>query len=405
MAGLLSPAEKIVGTARRRWLSNAVAQIGGLKVTVVVAFCLGLLISMPLWIGPRSYPLAPALSFLPAPARLFELALFATLFALAAAILVLPRPRGLVASFLAAVVLFCVFDQTRWQPWVALYVFLLATLSLYSWRDEDAAGRRRALDIARLIMAATYFFAGVQKLNWNFIDIDFPQMMTPLTERLPALAPPLHAFGMAAPLIEAAFGVGLLTRRFRRVSLLAALAMHGLILAMLGPLGQNWNMVVWPWTAAMAAIDIVLFADGTPIAWRELFRRGHALYPALVVLVFGVLPFLSFVNRWDSYWSAGIYSGNVTEAMLYTSDAGRASLPPDLRRAFVPVAADTNIANVQRWAFEDLKVTPYPETRVYKAIARAVCARLADPRQFVLMVYEHRLFFSAPETGYRCDQL
>jgi len=63
------------------------------------------------------------------------------------------------------------------------------------------------------------------------------------------------------------------------------------------------------------------------------------------------------------------------------------------------------VLNLQRWAIEDLNVTPYPETRVYKAIARHVCSKLRDPTQLVLLVREQRMFFSRPETGYRCFDL
>jgi hypothetical protein len=50
-------------------------------------------------------------------------------------------------------------------------------------------------------------------------------------------------------------------------------------------------------------------------------------------------------------------------------------------------------------------VTPYPETRVYKKIAKAVCERSQHPEDFVLLVHEQRMFWSKPETGFRCWDL
>jgi hypothetical protein len=50
-------------------------------------------------------------------------------------------------------------------------------------------------------------------------------------------------------------------------------------------------------------------------------------------------------------------------------------------------------------------VTPYAESRVYKAIAGSVCATLRDRSQLVLVVREQRMFFSRPETGFRCSEL
>ncbi|HEY4921041.1 MAG TPA: hypothetical protein VII40_13125, partial [Xanthobacteraceae bacterium] len=313
--------------ANRRLLFGAASSLFWLKTIVILAFCLGLAMSPHLWIGPRSYPLAPVFDFLPPAVHPVDDVLFAVLFALAGAILVAPRPQKFMGAFLAVIVIFCLLDQTRWQPWVFLYGFLLATLALFSWDSEDAAGRNRALDIARLIMAGTYLFSGLQKINQNFMQNDFPWIVSPVTDLLPAAAPELHWLGTAAPFIQVAFALGLLTRRFRRISLIVAVAMHVFILAMFGPLGLNWNNIIWPWTAAMAVIDILLFNTKQEFSWRDIVWSGpHPCHAAILVVFIG-LPLLSFVNAWDSYLSAALYSGNLTEAQIYTNDRGRDSLP------------------------------------------------------------------------------
>jgi hypothetical protein len=80
-------------------------------------------------------------------------------------------------------------------------------------------------------------------------------------------------------------------------------------------------------------------------------------------------------------------------------------LPAGVALRTVYTSPDTNVVNLQRWAIEELNVTPYPETRVYKAIAKSVCAELQDRSQLVLIVREQRMFFSRPETGFRCSEL
>jgi hypothetical protein len=80
-------------------------------------------------------------------------------------------------------------------------------------------------------------------------------------------------------------------------------------------------------------------------------------------------------------------------------------LPTAIASRLVRTSSNTNVLNLQRWAIEDLNVTPYPETRVYKAVARSVCSDLRDPGELVLIVREQRMFFSRPETGYRCAEL
>jgi hypothetical protein len=196
-----------------------------------------------------------------------------------------------------------------------------------------------------------------------------------------------------------------LTRRFRRASLITAVAMHLFVLAMFGPAGLDWNNIVWPWTAAMAIFDILLFSNPPEFSWREIVWSRRDPCHAVAVALFAVLPALSFFNLWDSYLSSALYSGNLTEAQIYLTDAGKASLPAAIRSRPVRTSPDTNVLNLQRWAIEDLNVTPYPETRVYREIARQVCGDLRDPTQLVLIVREQRLFFSRPETGFRCFEL
>jgi hypothetical protein len=386
----------VVGSASRAfWL----------KTTVILAFCIGLSMSPALWIGPRSYPMAPVSSMLPFIDGVVALGLYVALFLLAAMALVVPKPKWFIAAFLAIMAAFCLADQTRWQPWVFQYGFLLAALARFSGKDADPDGERRTLNIARLIVAGTYVFSGLQKINLNFMENDFPWIVQPITKAFPAAIDFFHGFGMAVPFVQIAFGIGLLTKRYRRASLTAAVAMHLFILAMFGPAGLDWNNIVWPWTAAMAIFDIVLFSNTQEFSWREIvWSRGDPCH-AVAAILFAILPALSFFNLWDSYLSSALYSGNLTDAQIYLSDAGAAALPAATRSRSVRTSPDTHVLNLQRWAIEDLNVTPYPETRVYKAIAKSVCGNMRDPTQLVLIVREQRLFFSRPEVGFRCREL
>jgi uncharacterized membrane protein YphA (DoxX/SURF4 family) len=375
-----------------------------LKNTVILVFCIGLWMSRPLWIGPRSFPLAPVSSLLPVIGDAVAPGFYVALFVLAAAALVAPKPGWPIAGFLAVMAVFCLTDQTRWQPWVFQYSLLLGVLALHSWNGADADGEKRTLNILRLIIAFTYIYSGLQKINLNFMENDFPWLVQPITNPFPATAPFLHVVGMAAPFIQVAFGIGLLTRRFRRASLIAAVAMHLFILTMFGPMGLDWNNIVWPWTAAMAIFDVLLFS-GAEFSWREIVGGGRDPRHLAAIVLFAVLPALSFFNLWDSYLSSALYSGNLTEAQIYLSDAGKAALPAAIAARAVHTSPDTNVLNLQRWAIEDLNVTPYPETRVYKAIASGVCGKLRDRNQLVLIVREQRMFFSRPEIGFRCSEL
>jgi hypothetical protein len=235
--------------------------------------------------------------------------------------------------------------------------------------------------------------------------VDFPWLVQPVTALFPPAGKLVPMFGALAPFVQVAFGIGLLTRRWRRLSLVAAVAMHVFILTMFGPFGHNWNNVVWPWTAAMAAFDVILFSGTSEFTWPDVFAtRRDPLHVAALAL-FAVLPVLSFFNLWDSYLSAALYSGNLTEAQIYISDAGMASVPAAVRTRTVHTSPNTNVLNIQRWAIEDLNVMPYPETRAYKAIGRSVCRDVRAPGQLVLIVHEQRLFGSKEEAAFQCPEL
>jgi hypothetical protein len=150
---------------------------------------------------------------------------------------------------------------------------------------------------------------------------------------------------------------------------------------------------------------VILFSGTTEFTWPDVVAtRRDPLHIAALAL-FVVLPVLSFFNLWDSYLSAALYSGNLTEAQIYISDIGMASVPSAVRRRTVHTSPNTNVLNIQRWAIEDLNVMPYPETRVYKAVARSVCGDVRTPGQLVLVVHEQRLFGSREETGFQCSEL
>ena len=149
----------------------------------------------------------------------------------------------------------------------------------------------------------------------------------------------------------------------------------------------------------------LLFTSKQKFFFRDIFWGNRHPYHVCVLVLFAILPLLSFFNLWDSDLSSALYSGNWTEASSYVTDKGRDSLPEGIRAYLVHTSPNTNVLNIQRWTIEDLNVPPFPETRVYKQIAKSVCAHSQDPADFVLLVHEQRMFWSKPETGFRCWDL
>jgi len=201
----------------------------------------------------------------------------------------------------------------------------------------------------------------------------------------------LPTAAVVTALLEAAIGIALFVPRLRKPAVIVAVATHALVLAMLGPWGHASNWVVLPWNVVMAALVVVLFwnvAGATPMPHR---LDRHA---ALVVLV-GVMPALSLVGLWDSYLSGALYSGNIAEAVIAVSPAAKPRLPPEMLRYVITNRQNVDVLVVGDWSLGELGTPPYPQARVYRALARRVCDLAAAPTEVRLVIFERPRPWSA----------
>lgn len=350
-----------------------------LKAAVALAMLAGLLLARNLWLPTRTYPLAPVADALPALPDAVQQLGFVALLALLALVVVLPWPRLPLALFVTTAGLLSLWDQSRWQPWFYQYLFLLFALCFYPWGDPDAPDerRQRVLNACRLVVAGTYFWSGLQKFNVSFATDVFPWLVEPLVPS--ALRDLARTGALLVPVLETAIGAGLLVPGYRRLAVLLALGMHAVILYCLGPLGHNWNTVVWPWNVAMMAFVLTLFWRVPEIGPRELLWPGRSIVQGAALLLFGVLPVLNFFDRWDAYLSAALYSGNTVRAEIVLPTGTRDALPPELRK-HCPAGFDGACrVDLFDWSIEELNVPAYPAERVYRRIARQLAAHAPDP--------------------------
>lgn len=349
------------------------------RVTLLAAAAAGLVLSRNLWLTARAYPTVPVWDGFPdVPPDLSRVVLIALLVLLILGA-VFWEARWPVLAFVALAAGWCLWDQTRWQPWVYQYLALLAAVGTARRGDPDSAAR--ALNVCRLVVAATYFWSGIQKLNVSFATDMFPWVMAPLLHLLPELpAGWAEALAWGAAGVECGLGVGLLVPRLRVAAVPGVVGMHAALLFCLGPTGHDWNSVVWPWNAALAVLVVLLFADTRGVsAWNILWPRGSWLGRVVLVL-FGVMPALSFVGRWDSYLSACLYSGNTPRARVTLGDAAESALPAGVREKYVSGGE----VDLQAWAMGELNVPPYPARRVFRGLAR----RLGDPADVTLVTLD-----------------
>jgi uncharacterized membrane protein YphA (DoxX/SURF4 family) len=360
------------------------------KTVVCVGLILGLVLSFHLWAGFRVYPLSPVITFLRPPPFPFDYVVFGTM-VLLLGFIVATRDASVFVYGLVGVALVCaLFDQSRWQPWFYQYLFMLVAV-----RKNDEA----ALTTCRLIVVCIYFWSGIQKINPGFVYETFGWMVGPVAHFLPGL-------GFVAALTESAIGVGLLVPRFRRIAVVMAVAMHVFILASIGPFGHNLNRVVWPWNVAMCALVILLFWRTPDVRVRDVVWGRKRVLQRVVLLLFGILPALSLVDRWDSYLSFSLYSGNQRQATIYMADPVAGALPGELQEVIDENTSKVDTLDVREWSYSELNVPPYPEVRVYRNVGKRVCDLAGNSPRMIMVVTGKRNWFRRQQmTVYTCADL
>lgn len=340
-----------------------------LRLSVIAGLLAGFALSPKLWLSSRFYPLTPVWSFIGPLRAPGDSIVFFTLIALLIAASLSPRREILIALF-ALLALVALQDQSRWQPWFYQYVVMLLAIALAGPERESAA-----LNTCCLVVAATYLWSGLAKFNPNFTGGTFPHLASPLVSALPSsVGGFILRLAFVAPLVECGLGVGLLFRRWRTAAVFGAIAMHVFVLVAIGPLGLRANSVVWPWNLAMVAFLPILFLRraGEPTPRDIVWGRGFA-FQKVVLVLFGFMPALSFFNLWDHYLSSALYSGNRTTGSVYVSDAVFDRLPDTIEDYVHEDQPDRNRLNLDEWSLGEMNVPTYPETRIYRNVARQIC--------------------------------
>jgi hypothetical protein len=367
------------------------------RAALVAATMSGMLFCVPLWLGARPYPLVPLFpGWLILPAICGPCLLGLALFSLVAAIRFF---RPATAFYLLATLYLYGCDQNRGQPWIYMYwVMLLLNL----------LPERTALASCRIALSIVYFWAGIQKLNGGFFDSVPAWFIQPAVDwGLPhVLVAGLRTSVALTPFYEIFISMAVWHSKTRWLVIGLAAIIHIMALLLLGPLGHNINLVIWPWNLAMIVLLLVLFGSkecaSLPGAWSELRRSGLSL---LIVTLFGLLPLLCFFGCWDSYFSFALYSGNLSRADVYLSQPFAKRLPARLQPFVYPVKNYNSTSPYQKpymfehvlWGTAELGTPPLPEPRGYTVMFRYIaayatnsndCSMLIQTRSGKILMYQ-----------------
>jgi hypothetical protein len=357
----------------------ATARLRYLRIVVAAAFTLGIFLSLPLWFaGERGFPRLPIFESLSG----FRTDWFFSILLLVALILTAAKPfsRFFPGAAVGLIVALVMFDQTRLQPWVYQYAIMLALLA-FAFRASDNTANASVLAANQLVVAALYFWSGVQKLNWSFGHEVVPGLFQSAHISIPPwIESHLTSTGIVVAIAESLVGTFLLFRRTRQSAVIAALAVHLVVLLILIIAWRN--SVVWPWNLGMMVMLVLLFwrCDQPTLGhvvrrWRGSEPMTHL--PKAVLVVCGVLPILSFAGCWDLYLSAALYAGNASVGVMHIREDVRDQLSTKAQTQIFTTSRGELMLPFHEWSMSELNVPPYPEVRTFRQVAKQLC-RLSD---------------------------
>ena len=332
-----------------------------------VCWLLQKLISRKLWLTNRALPLLefhPSLTHFP---ESLHLPLWIASMVFLSCLIVFPDSRKLMTLLILTECLSCLPDQNRWQPWE--YQFL-TMLFIYRFSRKE---NEKATAWLIILTAALYMWSGISKLNPMFAHNVWKQQILEAFLHLNVSTRssiPMTLTGYVPGLYETIAGIGLLFSSTRRFSAHLLLAMHLFILAFIGPLGMQHNIIVWPWNLAMMGILFLLRDNAFQFQGKPFWKPGK--FTIVLCVLWGVLPLLSYVNLWDRYLSARLYSGTTPRVIICTSMAVQKTSAVN-----TPIQSDNSypckperMISLNKWALEELKVPVYPEERVFRLLKK-----------------------------------
>lgn len=278
-------------------VTNRVARIalGGL------AACM--LLSWSLWgMAERRFPILPIWGDASGEGSIVHPVLFGGILTLLIAGLRKPAPTFLLPLILLLLCM-CALDLNRMQPWLWFYVLVLGTVLL---------GKPSAHTAVRWLLAAVYFWGGANKLTPYFAEDNFAWFCEAFTYTRFLGEYPALGYGVA--LFEMALAALLLWPKTKAWWKWVFVGFHGIIIIFL--LKSQWNYVVLPWNAAMAAIAFVLLA---PASAQLPATRPRAGQMAILVLAW-LFPIAGLFQYWPFQLSWQLYTNTQPEAVFYSPE-------------------------------------------------------------------------------------
>ncbi len=379
-------------SARRKYLFGGdSSRLFWLFLITNIGLLAGVILSLPLWESIRSYPtiaVLPSFSFLQPYTSLLTAFLLASL---TLGILLTKQFRWFALASAIFLAMLFTLDITRLQPWVWHYLATLLVLSF--WLPHSPLRNTKLLDAARYIVVGIYFWSGLQKINTAFFLETFPWFTEPYWSHFGITGQyAVLIIGIFVPFFESAFALGLLTKRFRKISIIGSAIMLLVVMSCL-VFGHSWNTSVWPWNLAIFGMVLILFL-GLPDTFGTILNRTKSNLFAIIAIALIILaPLGNFFGLTDHYLAWSLYSGHVPTATLIASPQTILAIAPNAR--FTPIINSEAVSvEFTQLSTASMNVVPYPEVWVFESIFETLCQEYKTDTNLLLTI-DTRPFFNS----------
>ncbi len=368
-----------------------------IKITVAAGMLFSMLCSVNLWAGQRWLPVCPVFEklFIQPP---YDYVLLILEICLLILLIVSSKPRIILFFILVLNLTFVILDQNRLQPWFYLYNCFFLVLFFYNWRIDNINNYHSFFVILQLCICAVYIYSGLQKFNPNFVNETYSWFIKPMAKMISERQMNfLTKTGYFIPFLEIGIGIGLLIKPIRFIAITLVIILHVAILILMGPFGNNYNSVIWPWNLIMIILVLLLFSGNPMERWFSFVHLFKIPVFYLVMTLFWILPAFNLRNHWETYLSFSLYSGNNHNAKIILSDGALARLPLYIRH-FVYKQSNLNLLYPKLWCLHELKVPMYPEKRIFENVSEGVRVLTHSSESDVKLVYfeKSKMFENQP---------
>lgn len=298
-----------------------------------------------------------------------------------------PQKRLPAFGISACIIFWGLQDIVRFQPWFHMYCFVILVAAF-------CKNPKNGLDALRIMICGVYFWAGFHKINLTFVTKIMPWFLAPFYT--PSLDWLFKLAAFTAPLFEAAIGVLLIFRQWRRVATVMAFMMMMVVLACLGPFGRNWKIVIPLWNVWLFLMELRLFmspAYHEAVSLLHLKLQRLSLLSFISIVMFVMAPAMAIFVPWYARLGFKVFAGNTLDAEIILSPNETLAQRPELFQGMIK--GNDRLS---------LKIPIYHSTYAYRMRSEAVTPYLDYPSEAILRIYSPPPFYST-EREYIDQQL